>query len=123
MRRRFIDTAPPAIELDLDADEAARILASIASFLAATPHNNKTLCEALQHAVEARIVQWNEVEHLSVWCHTDQPPRGVSEHACELARELLGVVPGRMLDIGGKKSADYDNIAKSIRARAAEDRG
>jgi hypothetical protein len=110
MRRKLVTTErfPEVVLYDVSADHVTRIERSIERFLIATPHNNDTFCDLLSDNFKARRIGTEALERLSVWCHTNQPPDGVSDAAQELARELLGVVPTRLRDQGTKRVDDYD---------------
>jgi hypothetical protein len=116
MRRQVVDPGSPKVELwGVSKSDQLRIELAIREFRDATPHNNKSFCDLLENALSMRQLSTEVLERLSVWCHTEQPPRGVADKAQAVARELLGRVPLRLRDDGNRRIADYDTVILALK--------
>lgn len=116
MQRRLDRSSgrPEIVLSEISDDDLSRIESALERFGCATGHNNKTLCERILSEVRRGQVATESLEHLSVWCHTRQPPRRVNEAAEVLARLLLGVVPPRLLERGKKRVRDYESLVDQL---------
>ncbi len=116
MRRQGVieGNLPEVLLFDISDDDLVRIDSAIEHFLASTPHNNKTICDLVRSDVRKGRLHTETLERFSVWCHTRQPPKKVVDAAEGLARELLGLVPPRLRDVGEKRIENYDSLVRAL---------
>jgi hypothetical protein len=114
-----IKNLPEVVLHEVSADDKVRINKAIENFRAATRHNNKTFCNLLSDNFRSNRIGTDVLERLSVWCHTDMGPHGVSNAAQALSSELLGIVPPRLRERNKKRGKDYKDHVKWLAAMIA----
>jgi hypothetical protein len=115
MRRTLESRTPLRIRLlDVSAEERQKLDEFIDAFREGTGHDNISLCKNLKRGVRTGLLEERDIERLSVWCHTNMGPRGISDRARILAHRLLGSVPSRLCEQGEKRCADYSASIEAI---------